>query len=39
MSGYRRVAVAEEFFEILKQVHNKDCLHAGLKKTYARVMS
>ncbi len=37
MSGYRRVAVAEEFYGILQQVHNKDCLHAGLKKTFARV--
>ena len=37
MKGYRRVAVVEEFAEILAQVHNKDCLHAGMKKTYARV--
>ena len=29
--------MAEEFFEILQQVHNKDCLHGGLKKTFARV--
>ena len=37
MSGYRRVAVAEEFFGILQQVHNKDCLHAGMRKIYAMV--
>lgn len=37
MSGYRKVAVVEEFSQILQQVHNKDCLHAGFKKTYARV--
>ena len=39
MSGYRRVAVAEELFGILQQVHNKECLrlHAGMRKTYARV--
>lgn len=37
MRGYRRVAVVEEFSEILSQIHNKDCLHAGMKKTFARV--
>ena len=37
MSGYRRVAVVEDFTEILSQIHNKDCLHAGMKKTFARV--
>ena len=35
MSRYRRVAVVEEFAEILSQIHNKDCLHAGIKKTFA----
>ena len=41
LKGYRRVAIAEEFLEILEQVHNKDCLHAGTKKTYmyARVFA
>ena len=29
--------MAEEFFEILQQVHNKESLHAGMRKTYARV--
>ena len=37
MGGYRRVAVVEEFADILCQIHNKDCLHAGMKKTFARV--
>ena len=37
MKGHRRVAIVKNFFEILEQVHNKDCLHAGSKKTYARV--
>ena len=30
MKGHRRVvAIVEDFFEILEQVHNKGCLHAG----------
>ena len=29
MKGYRRVAIVEEFYHILKQIHDKDCLHAG----------
>ena len=29
----------EEFYHILKQIHDKDCLHAGSRKTYARVSS
>ena len=37
MKGHRRVAIVEDFFQILEQVHNNDCLHAGSKKTYARV--
>ena len=37
MKGYRRVAIVEEFYHILKQIHDKDCLHAGSRKTYARV--
>eukprot|EP00731_Ephydatia_muelleri_P037167 Em0406g2a len=36
MQGYRRVAIVEEFYHILKQIHDKDCLHAGSRKTYAR---
>ena len=27
----------EEFWDILKQIHNNDGLHAGVKKTFARV--
>ena len=37
MKGQRRIAVVEDFFEIIKQIHDVDCLHAGSKKTYARV--
>ena len=39
MKGYRRVAIVEEFYHILKQIHDKDCLHAVSRKTYARVSS
>eukprot|EP00731_Ephydatia_muelleri_P006885 Em0003g1133a len=34
-----RVATVEEFYSILEQVHSKDCLHAGSKKTFAKVQS
>ena len=37
MKGYRRVAFVEEFWDILKQIHNNNGLHAGVKKTFARV--
>ena len=33
MKNYRRVAIVEKFRNILKQVHDKDCIHA----TYPRV--
>ena len=33
------MAIVEDFHDILQQIHNKDCLHAGSKKTYARVMN
>ena len=33
-AGHRRVVYVEVLYEILKQVHNKDCLYAGSKKTY-----
>ena len=39
MSGHRRVAYVEDFYDILNQVHDKDCLHTGSKKTYSRVSS
>eukprot|EP00731_Ephydatia_muelleri_P004943 Em0002g1119a len=39
MKAYRRVATVEEFYSILEQVHSKDCLHAGSKKTFAKVQS
>ena len=38
MKASRRVATVEEFYSILEQqVHSKDCLHAGSKKTFAKV--
>eukprot|EP00731_Ephydatia_muelleri_P030186 Em0021g709a len=39
MKASRRVATVEEFYSILEQVHSKDCLHAGSKKTFAKVQS
>ncbi|KAL5516127.1 hypothetical protein EMCRGX_G001398 [Ephydatia muelleri] len=36
MNALRRVATVEEFYSILEQVHSKDCLHAGSKKTFAK---
>ena len=30
------MAVVEEFWSILVQIHCTDCVHAGVKKTYAR---
>lgn len=38
LKGFRRVAVVEDFYDILQQIHDKDCLHAGSKKTFARVI-
>ena len=37
MKASRRVATVEEFYSILELVHSKDCLHAGSKKTFAKV--
>ena len=37
LKGHRRVLIADEFLEILEQIHSKDCLHAGTKTTYVRV--
>ncbi len=37
MRGYRKVAVVEDFFSILQQIHDKDCIHGGVKKTFKRV--
>ena len=31
------MAVVGDFYNILQQIHNKDCIHAGSKKTFARV--
>ena len=37
VKGFGRVAIVEDFYNILQQIHNKDCLHACSKKTFARV--
>ena len=37
LKGNRRVAIAEDFFG--NSGTRKDCLHAGTKKTYARVFA
>ena len=31
------MAVVEDFYHILQQIHDKDCIHAGSKKTFAMV--
>ena len=38
LDKYRRVAHVEEFYEIIRDVHEKDVLHGGYKKRYG-VMS
>ena len=35
MRNYRRVAIVEDFWSILEQAHNRDCVHAGVRKTFA----
>ena len=37
MKASRRVATVEELYSILEQVHSLGCLHAGSKKTFAKV--
>lgn len=37
LKGFRRVTSVEDFYEILCQIHDKDCLHAGSMKTFSRV--
>jgi len=37
MKNYRRVVIVEEFWKILKQVHDKNCFYAGIQKTNSRV--
>ena len=38
LSGWRRVAFVEEFFDILSKVHYLDTGHIGTKKTVTEVM-
>ncbi len=38
MREYSKVeAVVEDFVSILQQIHDKDCIHGGVKKTFKRV--
>ena len=37
MKSTRRVALIEKFYDRLYQVHHEDCLHAGGKKTFAKI--
>ena len=37
LGQYRRIAYVEEFYQIIRDVHDKDLLHAGYKKTFDKV--
>ena len=37
LGQYRRVAYVDEFYSIIHDVHEKDLLHAGYKKTFDKV--
>lgn len=37
LGQYRRIAYVEEFYQIIGDVHEKDLLHAGYKKTFDKV--
>ena len=39
MKGIRWVAIVEDYWDIISQIHSKDCLHAGIRKTFARIQS
>ena len=36
-SGFHGGAFVDEFWDILKQIHNNDGLHAGVKEAFAQV--
>jgi len=38
MGRYRKVAFVEDFYSAIKEVHEKELLHAGYHKTYEKVM-
>jgi hypothetical protein len=37
LDKYSRVAHVEEFYETIRNVHEKDVLHGGYKKTFEKV--
>ena len=37
MGKYRKVAFVEDFYSTIKEVHEKELLHAGYRKTYEKV--
>ena len=37
LGQYRRVAYVEEFYSIVHDIHERDLLHAGYKKTFEKV--
>ena len=39
LDKYRRVAHVEEFYDIIRDVHEKELLHGGYKKTFDKVQS
>ena len=39
LDKYRRVAHVEEFYDIIRDVHEKELLHGGYKKAFDKVQS
>ena len=39
MGKYRKVAFVEDFYSTSKEVHEKELLHAGYRKTYEKVVN
>eukprot|EP00731_Ephydatia_muelleri_P032771 Em0024g315a len=39
LDKYRRVAHVEEFYDIIRDVHEKELLHGGYKKTFDKLVS
>ena len=39
LDKYRRVAHVEEFYDIIRDVHEKELLHGGYKKMFDKVQS
>ena len=37
MGGFRRVVYVEDFYQTIRDVHEKELFHAGYHKTYEKV--